>query len=91
MGCPVGTPMGCGFPLGQFSFCTWGFQLGWGFRMGFSYGLRCSYGDILMGVSFSYPGVILQGGAFQRWSFPKDVLYVMLDSVDSNNRVINCI
>ena len=80
--------MGCGFPVGQgFSVCTRGFQLGWGFRMGFSNGLGCSFGDFLMGGSFSYPGVFLQGGAFQRWSFPKEVLYVMLDIVDSNNRV----
>lgn len=87
-GDPYGVWFSCGAGL---SVCTRGFQLGWGFHMGFSNGLECSYVDFLMGVSFSYPGVFLQGGAFQRWSFPKEVLYVMLDSVDSNNRVINCI
>ena len=87
-GLSCGDSYGVWFSCGAgFSFCRWGFQLGWSLRMGFSNGLRCSYGDFLMGGSFFYPGVFLQGGAFQRWSFPKEVLCVMLDSVDSNSRV----
>ena len=72
---------GAGFPFARGVFnwdgvFVWVFPMDWGVPLG-----------IFSWEGVSYPGVFLQGGAFQRWSFPKEVLYVMLDSVESNNRV----
>lgn len=61
--------------------------MGHGFpsRVGFSIGTGFSYGF------FPWIGVLLwgflHGSEVFPWSFPKEVPYVTLDSVDSNDRV----
>ena len=72
MGCPVGTPMGCGFPVGQ------GFLL----HAVFSIGMESSYGffqwiGVFLWVFFHGSEVFLSWALPTKWSFPKEVLYSM--------------
>ena len=63
-----------------------GFPIGMGFSYGFFLWIEVFLWGFPHGSEF-----FLSWGFPARWSFPKEVLYVMLDSVDSNNRVVNCI